>query len=80
MACPLCTGGQAREGCLICRGRGEWVISECPKRLVDGATLEIVEVAENLEAGLGWPDEEVRGWLHQPQSLVDAVNWFKRLK
>jgi len=57
-------------GCKECNGIGRFRLLQCPKELIDGATMDIIQMAELYEKGL---PPVAGGQLDQAKSFVDAA-------
>ena len=75
MDCPVCNR-IGNEACPICRGRNEWLLTECPN-LIPADIRDLVLAAVEWRVWKVWPDG-TRGFLMQPASLVEGMRLFWR--
>lgn len=78
IACVACDGkpfGRDGSVCGVCAGREVIEIAGCPRNAVDAGVYPAIEAYGVLTETKTWPNG--RGWLDEPQILIDAVRFLK---
>lgn len=78
IACIACDGKPFwRDGsvCGVCGGREVIEIEGCPRKGIDAGVYPAIEAYAILTETKTWPNG--RGWLDEPQILIDAVRFLK---